>query len=858
MATRLRSVGRKRRIVVTLAVGVFGLAAAHAGAVTITPGANTVAAARIAMDFGPADATQSPERVDSLVWTDSSNVLSANLATQGGGTCGDAQEFFGQSYGSAGGFVVAGSIGTWAAASSDTVQIDTTNASCGAQTPIRTTFRFFDAAPAYNQMVMTRRWDFTSQHPSGDIRAYVPRLPIGTYSETLYPSNGPNPTLKTADPGVCGGGCVVGDWDGTWFALNDPAAKRGLVVLRDTQNQRPAVLVVDNDGFSSSNLSAVDLTAPPGTWTGLVTETEYFCFYDLTSWPQARRDQLLPPVGCGPVPIPQNTSPPTISGDPGGQRAHRRSGDLDGQPDDVHLPVAPLQRAGRQLPGHPRRHGPDLHRRAGRSGLHAAGPRDRHRGGRIEHGRLGADRRQRGRSACDAHAGEPAARRRDRRHDECGAGGQRLEQRRGDAADRLRRPDRRAGRCLHRDSDGCGGQALAPGAACTVGVAFTPASRGAFDAVLAVVDDAPGSPHTVSLSGTGIAPTATVAPAAIDFGDVHAAAERDTRTVTVTNGGPDALTVREIQLTGDGAAAYSLASHCGHVDPGGSCTIDVTFAPGAIARYPATLTLLDDAADSPQQVAITGFGAAAVAGRVSGESGAPLPGVEVTGCTVARTRCVSTRADADGRYGLGLPAGVAQIEAYPNDRELNPASATVVVAADRTITQDLRLRRPVPISDGVRVLTPSGEFTSGVPLVRWDLPFALSVPVDIVPSAKPGATIIYQSVVGIRAASGTADGGGFVLAGATVFSVSYGADGKPDGISPIVTGQFKCGEAGASRCDDLVVDETPTSELPEPRPDPDGEFGPATDSGSPGLLGVRGRGGIVHALRNVVISQPGV
>jgi hypothetical protein len=50
---------------------------------------------------------------------------------------------------------------------------------------------------------------------------------------------------------------------------------------------------------------------------------------------------------------------------------------------------------------------------------------------------------------------------------------------------------------------------LAPGASCNLGVIFAPASIGAKSAQLTVVDDAPGSPHTVSLSGTGTAPQNT-------------------------------------------------------------------------------------------------------------------------------------------------------------------------------------------------------------------------------------------------------------------------------------------------------------------------------------------------------------
>ena len=44
---------------------------------------------------------------------------------------------------------------------------------------------------------------------------------------------------------------------------------------------------------------------------------------------------------------------------------------------------------------------------------------------------------------------------------------------------------------------------LAAGANCTIGVTFTPTATAARDGTLAITSDAPGSPHTVALSGTG-------------------------------------------------------------------------------------------------------------------------------------------------------------------------------------------------------------------------------------------------------------------------------------------------------------------------------------------------------------------
>jgi Putative Ig domain/Abnormal spindle-like microcephaly-assoc'd, ASPM-SPD-2-Hydin len=51
------------------------------------------------------------------------------------------------------------------------------------------------------------------------------------------------------------------------------------------------------------------------------------------------------------------------------------------------------------------------------------------------------------------------------------------------------------------------GSTLASGAACTISVTFTPSASGSLNGTVSVTDNAPGSPQTVALSGTGVAST---------------------------------------------------------------------------------------------------------------------------------------------------------------------------------------------------------------------------------------------------------------------------------------------------------------------------------------------------------------
>jgi Abnormal spindle-like microcephaly-assoc'd, ASPM-SPD-2-Hydin len=60
-------------------------------------------------------------------------------------------------------------------------------------------------------------------------------------------------------------------------------------------------------------------------------------------------------------------------------------------------------------------------------------------------------------------------------------------------------------------SDGCSGLTLAPGAGCTMSITFKPTNTGTRSATLIVTDNAPNSPQTASITGTGAGTTPTLA-----------------------------------------------------------------------------------------------------------------------------------------------------------------------------------------------------------------------------------------------------------------------------------------------------------------------------------------------------------
>ena len=64
----------------------------------------------------------------------------------------------------------------------------------------------------------------------------------------------------------CPADCEQTDWNGRWFA-DDDGSGSGMVVIRSSLSTAPALLTINNDSFSASNLSSVVLIQPVTGWT---------------------------------------------------------------------------------------------------------------------------------------------------------------------------------------------------------------------------------------------------------------------------------------------------------------------------------------------------------------------------------------------------------------------------------------------------------------------------------------------------------------------------------------------------------------------------------------------------------------
>ena len=152
------------------------------------------------------------------------------------------------------------------------------------------------------------------------------------------------------------------------------------------------------------------------------------------------------------------------------------------------------------------------------------------------------------------------------------------------------------------------GNSLNPHSSCSIAVSFAPKSIGPGVGTLTVSDQFRS--QTVSLNGTGIAPPGvSLSPiSSLAFPATPVGTTAAAQTVTLTNNGGLPLNIAAVTLTGD-FGLIAVGSTCGNtLAIASSCTMQVSFAPTAAGPRNGTLTVTDNALNSPQTITLTGTG----------------------------------------------------------------------------------------------------------------------------------------------------------------------------------------------------------------------------------------------------------
>ena len=149
----------------------------------------------------------------------------------------------------------------------------------------------------------------------------------------------------------------------------------------------------------------------------------------------------------------------------------------------------------------------------------------------------------------------------------------------------------------------------APPTTCQVSVTFQPIAGGARTASLMIADNAAGSPQIVTLSGTGLVPAVTLSSASVSFAAQLAGTVSAASLITILNAGNGGLIISSLALSGANPGEFAATQNCGPMlAPGASCSVSIVMQPqpGQAGPAAATLSIIDNALDSPETVALTG------------------------------------------------------------------------------------------------------------------------------------------------------------------------------------------------------------------------------------------------------------
>ncbi len=240
---------------------------------------------------------------------------------------------------------------------------------------------------------------------------------------------------------------------------------------------------------------------------------------------------------------------------------------------------------------------------------------------------------------------------------------------------------------------------LAAGATCTFDVVFTPTALGAVAGTATVNDTDAGSPHFVTLSGTGgaiIGPAVSLSPTSLIFAGQALGGTSPAQIVTLTNAGSSPLTVTSVTPSGD----FADTTTCVTVSPiaaNGTCTISVTFKPTVAGARSGAITIVDNAPGSPHTVGLSGTGTGATFSLIV-QSGTATTLTVNPGDTAIFFLTLTGNGGFTGTVGLGCSSSQSSItcSVSPTSVTLTPGGSTVTAITLNTFCSWGAPRMPLP------------------------------------------------------------------------------------------------------------------------------------------------------------------
>ncbi len=146
---------------------------------------------------------------------------------------------------------------------------------------------------------------------------------------------------------------------------------------------------------------------------------------------------------------------------------------------------------------------------------------------------------------------------------------------------------------------------LAPGASCTVNVAFTPSAPGDASGALSVQHSGMGTPQVISLGGNGRT-ALTFFPSQVDFGEQKVGTISSQHFLSVGNQGFSPVTFTSFSISGD---FQIVQNPCPNPLPRFfGCALQIVFIPTATGLRTGAVTIIASDSPQPHAIPLTGTG----------------------------------------------------------------------------------------------------------------------------------------------------------------------------------------------------------------------------------------------------------
>ena len=308
---------------------------------------------------------------------------------------------------------------------------------------------------------------------------------------------------------------------------------------------------------------------------------------------------------------------------------------------------------------------------------------------------------------------------------------------------------------------------IVAGQSSPISVVFSPNAAGAFSGTATITSDAPNSPTTLSLAGTGVATGQLgLSQPTENFGNLTVGTQSN-QTVTLTNNTASTVNITQASVSGTGFKLSGITTPLA-LNASQSATFTVTFAPLTAGNASGTVTITSDAPNPTLSMPLSGTGVAA------GSMGASPTSLNFGSVTVGSNQSLSETVTNTG----GSSVTISQATVSGTGFSMSGITTPLTLTAGQSATFSVKFAptSAASASGNVTITSTASNSTLTIPLSGTGIaqgtlgsnPISLSFGNVIVGSNQSlSETVTNTGGSSVTISQATITGTGFSLSGIT-------------------------------------------------------------------------------------------